>query len=153
METLIILLITALAVAVVVAYLAGVRRGRAAERVVFNRFIHDTVLQALEAMALRRSSDSHEVTEFRDIARAQAAVLRRGLSEPAGGRLIADLSELATDMSREGLRAQLVSADIDDTLPDARRKAVRDATREALRNALKHGGTKQIGRASCRERV
>ncbi|MEV4312650.1 ATP-binding protein [Actinocrispum sp. NPDC049592] len=128
----------------VAGYYLGVRRGRAAERLVFHRFIHDTVLQALEAMALRRSSDSPELTEIRNAARAQAAVLRRGLSEPSGGRLIEDLSVLATDMSREGLRAQLVSADIDDTLPDARRKAVRDATREALRNTLKHGGTKRV---------
>nr|WP_225955541.1 ATP-binding protein [Kibdelosporangium phytohabitans] len=34
-------------------------------------------------------------------------------------------------------------AEIDDQLPEARRKAVRDATREALRNTLKHAQATQ----------
>jgi signal transduction histidine kinase len=134
--------------AAAVAYLFGVRRGRSGERVEFKRYIHDTVLQVLEAMAMRTPSDSvdaeKKLAELRNIARAQAATLRRGLDEPVDGRLVEDLTTLATDMAREGLRARVVSADIDDALSDARRKAVRDATREALRNTLKHGGTKQV---------
>jgi signal transduction histidine kinase len=141
-------MIIALAVLVVVAsvaaYFLGRRRGRAAERAAFNRFIHDTVLQSLEAMAMRGPSDSADLASFRNLARAQATALRRGLTSSDDGRLVSDLSALASDMASEGLRAQVVSADIDDTLPDARRRAVRDATREALRNALKHGGTSRV---------
>lgn len=136
--------VVVLAVGVTGAYVMGVRRGRLAARETFNRYIHDTVLQTLEAMALGRPSDSVDLKEFRNIARAQARALRRGIEEPSGGRLVDDLSALATDMAREGLRATLVSADIDDALPDARRLAVRDATKEALRNTLKHGRTKQV---------
>ncbi|SMD24239.1 sensor histidine kinase [Kibdelosporangium aridum] len=145
------ILIAALAVgaAGVVAYVIGVRRGRAAERAELNRYIHDNVLQALEAMAMRTPSDSVDaeakLTEFRNLARAQAIALRRGFDEPAvGGRLTEDLASVATDLARDGLRAQLVMADIDDQLPEARRKAVRDATREALRNTLKHAQTTQV---------
>ncbi|RSM89448.1 hypothetical protein DMH04_05445 [Kibdelosporangium aridum] len=145
------ILIAALAAgaAGVVAYLIGVRRGRVAERAELNRYIHDNVLQALEAMAMRTPSDSVDaeakLTEFRNLARAQAIALRRGFDEPAaGGRLTEDLAAVATDLARDGLRAQLVMADIDDQLPEARRKAVRDATREALRNTLKHAQTTQV---------
>jgi signal transduction histidine kinase len=131
----------------VVAYVTGVRRGRVAERKELDRYIHDTVLQALEAMAMRTPSDSVDaqakLAEFRNIARAQAIALRRGFDEQAGGRLTEELAAMATDLARDGLRAQLVMADIDDGLSEARRKAVREATREALRNTLKHGQTTQ----------
>jgi signal transduction histidine kinase len=126
------------------AYFLGVRRGRSESRAEFDRYIHDTVLQTLEAMAMGRASDSADLAEFRTMARAQAASLRRGMTADDDGRLVSDLAALATDMASEGLRAQVVSADIDDALPDARRRAVRDATREALRNTLKHGGTQRV---------
>jgi signal transduction histidine kinase len=136
--------LVAVPAAAVVAFYAGTRYGRKRERVVFNRYIHDTVLQSLEAMALRSSSDSYDVTQFRAIARAQASALRRGFQQCAHGLLVDELKELATDMAREGLRAQVVSADITDTLSTVRRQALRDATREALRNTLKHGETKSV---------
>jgi signal transduction histidine kinase len=142
--------IAAVAVVVVgaVAYLVGVRRGRAAERVELDRRIHDTVLQALEAMAMRTPSDSVDAAgklgELRNIARAQATALRRGFEDQVGGRLSDELATMTTDLAREGLRAQLVMGDIDDGLSDVRRKAVREATREALRNTLKHGQTTQV---------
>jgi signal transduction histidine kinase len=136
--------LVAVPVVAVVAFYAGTRYGRKRERVMFNRYIHDTVLQSLEAMALRTPSDSMDVTQFRAIARAQASALRRGFQQCAGGRLVDELKELATDMAREGLRAQVVSADINDTLSAARRQALRDATREALRNTLRHGETKSV---------
>ncbi|MET0136693.1 MAG: ATP-binding protein [Kibdelosporangium sp.] len=130
------------------AFMGGVRRGRAAERAEFNRYIHDTVLQALEAIALRTPSDavdaSAKLEAVRNIARSQASALRRGLQDPVGGRLVDELSSLATDMAREGLRAQLVMADVNDELSDVRRKAVRDATREAMRNTLKHSETTRV---------
>jgi signal transduction histidine kinase len=145
----ILIAVLAASAAGVAAYLLGVRHGRAVERAELNRYIHDNVLQALEAMAMRTPSDSVDaeakLTEFRNLARAQAIALRRGFDEPAvGGRLTEDLAAVATDLARDGLRAQLVMADIDDQLPEARRKAVRDATREALRNTLKHAQTTQV---------
>lgn len=140
--------LVAAAVVGVAGYLIGVRRGRATERVEFNRRIHDTVLQALEAMAMRTPSDSVDaagkLAELRNIARAQAIALRRGFDERVGGRLTEELTAMATDMARDGLRAQLVMGDIDDGLSEARRKAIREATREALRNTLKHGQTTQV---------
>lgn len=130
------------------AYVIGLRRGHARERADVNRYVHDNVLQALEAMALQTPSDNVDaptkLTELRNTARAQAISLRRGLHDPVGDRLADDLAKLATDMAREGLRAQLVMADMDDALTDARRQAVRDATREAMRNTLKHGGTTRV---------
>jgi signal transduction histidine kinase len=143
----IVILVVAALVVGVAAYLVGVRRGRASERVEWNRRIHDGILQALEAMAMRTPSDSVDaagkLAELRNIARSQANALRRGFDERAGGRLTEELATLATDMARDGLRAQLVMGDIDDGLSEARRKAVREATREALRNTLKHGQTTQ----------
>ncbi|MCE7006779.1 ATP-binding protein [Kibdelosporangium philippinense] len=145
----ILIAVLAVGAAGVAAYLIGLWRGRVAERAELNRYIHDNVLQALEAMAMRTPSDSVDaeakLTEFRNLARAQAIALRRGFDELAvGGRLTEDLAAVATDLAREGLRAQLVMAEIDDQLPEARRKAVRDATKEALRNTLKHAQTTQV---------
>ncbi|CAM3321027.1 ATP-binding protein [Kibdelosporangium persicum] len=145
----VLLAVLAAGAAVVAAFVIGSRHGRAAERAELNRYVHDNVLQALEAMAMRTPSDAIDaeakLAELRNVARAQAIALRRGFVEPAaGGRLTEDLAAVATDMARDGLRAQLVMADIDDQLPEARRKAVRDATREALRNTLKHAQTTQV---------
>jgi signal transduction histidine kinase len=126
-------------------YAAGVRAGRRLERAESDRRIHDTVLQALEAMALVRPSDSVapevRLAELRAMARAQATALRLGLDRAAGDRLGTDLAGVVADLARDGLCAELLLADIDDTLPAARRDAVRGATREALRNTLKHADT------------
>jgi signal transduction histidine kinase len=127
------------------AYATGIRLGRRLERVESDRLIHDTVLQALEAMALARPSDSvtphARLTELRATARAQAAVLRHGLERTSGDRLGAVLAAVVADLARDGLCVELLLADIDDTLPATRRAAVSGATREALRNTLKHGDT------------
>jgi signal transduction histidine kinase len=130
----------------------GIRRGRAAEHARINRDLHDGVLQVLEAMALPVPADqeaaARRLVEFRSIARAQAMELRRALDQPAeaGSKMLSeDLAGLAAEMTREGLRAQLVFADIDDgELSEARRVAVRDAVREALRNTMKHSGIREV---------
>jgi signal transduction histidine kinase len=88
------------------------------------------------------------LAELRGIARAQAMELRRGLAAepdlPQPTTIGEDLTLLATEMAREGLRAQLVFAEIDDSaMPAARRRAVREAAREALRNTMKHSGTNE----------
>lgn len=130
----------------------GIRRGREAEHARINRDLHDGVLQVLEAMALPvpagGESAAARLVEFRAIARAQAMELRRALDrkvEIAPKVLSEDLAGLAAEMTREGLRAQLVFADVDDgELSEARRVAVRDAVREALRNTMKHSGTREV---------
>ena len=130
----------------------GIRRGREAEAAKVRRELHDTVLQALEAMALPAPGDdrhaAERLAELRGIARSQAMELRRGLAGepdlPHPTTIGEDLTLLATEMAREGLRAQLVFAEIDDsTMPEARRRAVREAAREALRNTMKHSGTNE----------
>ena len=130
----------------------GIRRGRAAEHARINRELHDGVLQVLEAMALPVPADqesaAQRLVEFRSIARSQAMELRRTLDRQAetGTRVLSeDLAGLAAEMTREGLRAQLVFADVDDgELSEARRVAVRDAVREALRNTMKHSGIREV---------
>jgi signal transduction histidine kinase len=162
----IVTLVPALVVAVAILLLVGLgtrlamgvglRRGRDAEVARSQRVVHDTVLQTLEAMALRppRPPDDLAVAvaqldELRGIARAQAMELRRGLTEPPDDTVPAglgeDLAAVAAEMAREGLRARLVFTEVDDgTLPAARRVAVRDAVREAMRNTMKHAGTTEV---------
>ncbi|HEX3778756.1 MAG TPA: ATP-binding protein [Pseudonocardiaceae bacterium] len=130
----------------------GIRRGRAAEHARIDRDLHDGVLQVLEAMALPVPVDADsaqtQLRELRGLARAQAMELRRALDRPSDAApsvLGEDLAGLAAEMTREGLRAQLVFADVDDgELSEARRIAVRDAVREALRNTMKHAGTGEV---------
>jgi signal transduction histidine kinase len=130
----------------------GIRRGRAAEHARINRDLHDGVLQVLEAMALPIPADQESATrrlvEFRSIARAQAMELRSALDRDveSGPRVLSeDLAGLAAEMTREGLRAELVFADVDEgELSEVRRVAVRDAVREALRNTMKHSGIREV---------
>ncbi|QWF78140.1 sensor histidine kinase [Amycolatopsis sp. CA-230715] len=130
----------------------GIRNGRTAERARTERALHDTVLQVLESMAMRTSEDEAdpraELARLRAVARAQANDLRRGLDTGDGHQadgLGEELAAVATEMARDGLRAQLVVADVDDdVLSEVRRVAVRDAVREALRNTIKHAGTREV---------
>lgn len=134
----------------------GIRRGRRSEHARAQRTIHDTVLQTLEAMALSPVAQPADLpgamaqlAELRDIARAQAMDLRRGLTEPAEAATATgigeDLASVAAEMAREGLRARLVFTEVDDgLLSEARRRAVRDAVREAMRNTMKHAGTSEV---------
>jgi signal transduction histidine kinase len=131
----------------------GIRRGQECERARTRRFLHDTVLQTLEAMAMPTAGDeenaSQRLAELRGVARAQAMELRKDLDTPADisphSTLSEDLTNLATEMARAGLRARLVVADLDDwTLSEARQLAVRDAVREALRNTMKHSDTTEV---------
>ncbi|SFJ53932.1 sensor histidine kinase [Amycolatopsis sacchari] len=131
----------------------GIRHGRLAERARQHRALHDTVLQTLESMALPRGGDpERQLAELRGIARAQALEVRqllesaqREADEEAARPLGEKLTALAAEMAREGLRAQLVMAELDeDTLDEVRQLAIRDAAREAMRNTLKHAGTDQV---------
>ncbi|BCJ33615.1 histidine kinase [Actinocatenispora thailandica] len=130
------------------AMLIGMRAGRQAERARMLRGMHDTVLQALEAMALSAGLDHAEpasaLAELRATARSQAGLLRRTLDEltnHSDRRLTDDLAEVVGEAVAGGLPVELVVAHIDDAgLPVDRREAMRDAVREALRNTRKHAG-------------
>lgn len=121
----------------------GIRTGRRAERAVQHRRLHDTVLQTLEAMALHDDPE-----QLRRMVRAQAAELRTELESAEGGPgrpLGEKLGALAAEVARDGLRAQLVIAELDDeTLSEVRQLALRDAVREALRNTRKHARTDNV---------
>jgi signal transduction histidine kinase len=132
----------------------GIRRGREAERRRTRRIMHDSVLQTLEALAISApGDDAHAVSrlsEVRSVAKAEAAEIRRQITEPipngtARGFAV-ELADVATEMARDGLRTQLVAADFadDDKLSQDRRTAMCEAVREALRNTVKHSGTKQV---------
>jgi signal transduction histidine kinase len=128
------------------AFLIGRRHGRATERATANRYIHDTVLPTLEALALATPSDATmaptRLAELRQAARAQATELRRDLAGPPHpGPLADELTILIAEFAHNGLHARLTMAHIEDGLSPHRRAALRDATREALRNTMKHGGT------------
>jgi signal transduction histidine kinase len=131
----------------------GIRNGRLAERARQHRALHDSVLQTLEILALPRQGDpARQLDELRGIARAQALEVRemiekaqRESAEEAARPLGEKLAALAAEMAREGLRAQLVMAELDEeTLTEVRQLAIRDAAREAMRNTLKHAGTDQV---------
>lgn len=128
----------------------GLRLGHTGERARAERILHDTALQALEAIALStaaaESDPRAQLARVRDAARAQARELRRVLGTTrAPDGLAAELAAVATEMARDGLKAELSLSDIgDDRLSDARRAAVGEAVRESLRNTLKHAGTRDV---------
>jgi signal transduction histidine kinase len=132
----------------------GLRRGREAERRRTRRIMHDSVLQTLEALAISAPGDDAQavtrLSELRSVAKAEAAELRRRITEPvptgpARGFAV-ELADVATEMARDGLRTQLVAADFadDNKVSHDRRAALCEAVREALRNTVKHSGTKQV---------
>lgn len=131
----------------------GIRNGRLAERARQHRILHDTVLQTLEAISLNnRGEPAARLAEVQRLARAQSMELRRMIETEASQRAEAGsrplgekLASLAAEMARDGLRAQLVIAELDDdTLSEVRQIAIRDAVRESLRNTLKHAGTDKV---------
>ncbi|HET6704945.1 sensor histidine kinase [Amycolatopsis sp.] len=145
------LVLTGLGTRLALAY--GTRNGRLAERAQQHRRLHDTVLQTLEAMALSGPGDpGARLVEIQRLARAQAVEIRQTIETAASERAEAGarplgekLAALAAEMARDGLRAQLVVAELDDdTLSEVRQIAIRDAVREAMRNTMKHSGTDRV---------
>ncbi|WP_409463005.1 sensor histidine kinase [Amycolatopsis sp. GA6-003] len=132
----------------------GLRRGQEAERKRTQRLLHDSVLQTLEALAIAPADDADHAAErlaqLRSVAHAEAAELRRSITEPVeprkGRGFVVELADVAAEMAREGLRTQLVAADFadDDRLSADRRTALCEAVREALRNTVKHAGTSRV---------
>jgi signal transduction histidine kinase len=132
----------------------GLRRGQQAERRRTRRIMHDSVLQTLEALALATPGDDanavKRLSEVRALAKAEAADLRRQITEPlptgSTRSLVVELAEVAAETARDGLRTQLVAADLDEdyALSQARRTAMCEAVRESLRNTVKHAATKEV---------
>ena len=130
----------------------GLRAGREAERARLLRETHDTVLQTLEAIALRSGGGdtaSERLREIRATALQQATALRAVLREDTArqGRLAAGLRALTEELLRRGFHTELVTGELDGDPPPAVTAALVGATREALTNAAKHAGT---GRAVVR---
>jgi signal transduction histidine kinase len=129
----------------------GLRAGREAERARLLRETHDTVLQTLEAIALRSGGDAaaERLREIRATALQQATALRAVLREDTArqGGLAAGLRALTEELLRRGFHTELVTGELDGDPPPAVTAALVGATREALTNAAKHAGT---GRAVVR---
>jgi signal transduction histidine kinase len=130
----------------------GLRAGREAERARLLRETHDTVLQTLEAIALRSGGDAppaERLQEIRATALQQAASLRAVLREDTArqGGLVAGLRSLTEEFLTRGFHTELVTGELADDPPPAVTAALVGATREALTNVAKHAGT---GRAVVR---
>jgi signal transduction histidine kinase len=132
---------------------AGVLRGTQDERRRNRRSVHDGLLQTLDALAITPPGDAEDavrrLAEVRTMIKAEAAELRRRISEPVetgmSRSFLAELADVATEMARHGLRTELVAADFNDqVMSDARRAAMCDAVREALRNAVKHSDSSEV---------
>jgi signal transduction histidine kinase len=128
----------------------GVHTGRTSERSRVLRSMHDTVLQALDAMSLGTDDDhaspEQALAELRITARRQAARLRRTLDSLALDRpapLADGLAEAVDDVMAMGLRVTLALLDSGDRLDQTARDALRDAVREALTNTAKHSGASE----------
>ncbi|HMA46191.1 MAG TPA: response regulator, partial [Frankiaceae bacterium] len=130
----------------------GLHTGQKVEQARLNRAMHDTVLQTLEAIALR-AGDEHEapadrLREVRAAARRQADELRRMLRDDATAvtDLAAALRALAEEFAGLGLRVELVTAELGREPLSVEVGALRDAVREALANTWKHAGGPPRGR-------
>jgi signal transduction histidine kinase len=141
------------------AVVEALRAGREAERAHLLRETHDTVLQTLEAIALRADTGdvmddgapTQRLREVRATALQQAAELRVVLREDAArqeqGGLAGKLRTLAGEFLRRGLHTELVTGGLDRDPPPPVTAALVGATREALANVAKHAGS---GRAVVR---
>src|SRR6266498_2950954 len=131
----------------------GLRAGREGERARLLRETHDTVLQTLEAIALRAGADdgmpAERLREIRATALQQATELRAVLREDTarqGGFSVSDPAP-TEEFLRRGLHTELVTGGLDRDPPTAVAAALVGATREALANVAKHAGS---GRAVVR---
>lgn len=148
-------LLTSFVIAAIVAWLAreaawasaseGVRAGREAERAQTLRALHDTVLQTLEALALRAATADRpaeeRLREVRAVALQQAHELRAALrqaDERAPSGLAAGLGALVQEFRARELQVELVTAELAADPPVPVTEALLGAAREALTNVRKH---------------
>ncbi len=127
------------------AFQAGVLAGRELQRRENQRWMHDSVLQTFEAIALIAGHGSNPDTleQVRRLAADNAAALRRTLTGPhiASSQLTEALEQAANAERLLGLQVALTLTDLDSPTPPDRVIALRDAAAEALRNVRKHAGT------------
>jgi signal transduction histidine kinase len=119
----------------------GERLAAERERNRQHRLLHDTALQALEAVA----GDWLTADAAKARARVATGELRRvlrgeDLSGMPGG-LSAMMEALALECANDGLVVELVTGDMNHEPRPVVAVALRDAAREALTNVLKHAGT------------
>lgn len=133
----------------------GMEVGADREQVRTARSLHDTVLQTLEAIALRTAEDAvdpaRRLREVHEAARSQADELRASLHRRRlGQRAVRSFPVRIGDAVDHALRAGVetdVVADVGVDLPAAAAEAAAGAVREALTNVAKHAG---VRRASVR---
>lgn len=130
----------------------GVEVGADREQVRTARSLHDTVLQTLEAIALRTPADEVDpatrLRAVRELAREQADELRAAVEQRRNHerRAPRPFSARLADVTRHALRTGVetdVVTDVGVTLPPAAGEIVCDAVREALTNVAKHSGVRR----------
>lgn len=127
----------------------GVQLGRRAAQVQALRDTHDTVLQTLEAIALRasdtRSDPADELRAVADMARVQAADLRQSLHQHTRDD---DIRSMLIDLRQRFADRLDVELDFLDSARVAHAPvevwaALRGAVHECLTNVVKHAGVRQ----------
>jgi signal transduction histidine kinase len=113
------------------------------ERNAAHRIIHDSALQTLEALA---RDTSLSLSDVRKLAGAEAAALRRAISDDEGqpADLVARLHGVADRLRRRGLKVELVTAELVSDPEPAVIAALSDAAGEALTNVAKHAGADRV---------
>jgi len=121
------------------------RLGVAEERDRQHRFLHDSALQTLEAIAQGWGGDAKEVQRY---ARWEATRLRSALgreTSTSAALPFADrLAELVQEFAADGLAVELLTAELESDPPPAVSEALADAAGEALRNVVKHAGVDRV---------
>jgi signal transduction histidine kinase len=110
------------------------------------RMMHDTALQALEAIAIMAMDDENAesaLAQIRNQAVKESTALRHllngGSASDDAGDVLAGLQRLVEDYEARGLIVDLVCTDVDGIrLPPDLREALVGAAGEALANVLKH---------------
>jgi len=118
--------------------------GRAVERALALRSIHDTILQTF-GQIVRRTTSAHEpesrLCDVKELASRQASQIQAALlhdNDSSRSTLTDGLNGLAAEYGSDSLAVQLKMLGGESLLPLATVRALIGATREALTNILKH---------------
>jgi signal transduction histidine kinase len=148
-------LLLALGVAQVVSALlrsravAALSEGQEGERIRSLRLMHDTALQALDAISLLASADGLDETERRRLilqtSRDEARLLRATLEKKARRSLEEDVRELVATERGRGLPVRMEQAVRGEAkVPPQIHDACCEALREALTNARQHARATEV---------
>jgi signal transduction histidine kinase len=113
------------------------------ERNAAHRMIHDSALQTLEVLS--RDTGLSQI-ELQNIARTEATVLRRSITDGAQepGNLVTRLRAMADRFGRRGLSVELVTVELVEDPDPVAVGALCDAAGEALTNVLKHAAADSV---------